>query len=56
MALKPKQNISTSHGAQGDGGKTATPVLFKVDLDEHCRVPRVRARLERVRQQIQSRP
>lgn len=55
MALKPKQSISVLHGAQNDGDKQVVPVLFKTDLDEHRRLPRVRARLERVRAQIQLR-
>jgi hypothetical protein len=54
MALKPKQSISVLHGAQSDD-KRVVPVLFKTDLDEHRSLPRVRARLERVRAQIQLR-
>jgi hypothetical protein len=54
MALKPKQSISvTVRGAHSD--KRVVPILFKTDLDEHRRLPRVRERLERVRAQIQLR-
>jgi hypothetical protein len=51
MALKVKQNISPTRDT--DEGRSGIPVLYKGDLEEQYRLPRVRERLARVRRQMQ---
>lgn len=55
MALKVKKNISATRETR-DEGRPSVPVLFKGDLEEQLRLPRVRERLARVRRQMQLRP
>jgi hypothetical protein len=47
MALKPRQDEETI-GTQRS--RPVVPLLFKKDLEEHREQPRVKARLQRVRE------
>jgi hypothetical protein len=52
MALKPRQIAGMPSGAGDRSRRAAAPMLFKRDLEEHRRSPRVKARLERVEQML----
>jgi len=53
MALEPNPSMATKIG---DRAKTpSVPVASKSELDEHRRLPQVRARLSRVRNLIELR-
>jgi hypothetical protein len=47
MSLKPKADIPDS--SQPSNTAEPVPLLFKCDLEEHRRSPRVKARLERAK-------
>lgn len=54
MALRPDPGIAEKMSG-GPAQREATPILHKADLEEHRRLPQVRARLKRVRALMASR-
>jgi hypothetical protein len=54
MALKPQQDNGTPDTI-GDRSHASLPLLFKSELEEHKRAPRVKARLKRVKAMLEGR-
>ena len=53
MALKPNPDITANVNDQAQA--SAIPILYKVELEEHRRLPQVQARLRRVQALIELR-
>lgn len=55
MALEPSSHMATKIGDQAKGSSLAIPLVSSAELEEHRRLPHVRARLNRVQRLIASR-